>query len=78
LPNHTKVKIAQPSELKADKSYIDLLGIVRAQLGCCDVPTNNIHDVGIDTVTSPEFASFRREKAPGRNFSFVARRPSKQ
>lgn len=57
----------------AAKRMVDLETIVRHQLMSYQIPKANIHTFPIDTLTTPEWASFRRDGAnAGRNLSFVA------
>ncbi len=60
------------------KAYVNLLAVALAQLGAFGIPRQNIADVKVNTYTSADYSSFRRDKAVGRNFSFVARRPRKE
>lgn len=57
----------------ASKRMIDLVTIARHQLTSFAIPENQIHTLDIDTLTTPEWASFRRNGAnAGRNLSFAA------
>ena len=59
--NSTKVRVALRSFVHAQ---ITQTGYISAQ---------DILELPINTFTAPEFHSYRREKEPGRNLSFVAR-----
>lgn len=57
------------------KRKVDLETIVRHQLMMFQIPSTSIHSLPIDTLTSADWASFRREGAnAGRNLSFVVYR----
>lgn len=56
------------------KRMVDLETIVRHQLTSFSIPPSSIHTLSIDTKTSPEWASYRRDGAnAGRNLSFIAK-----
>lgn len=59
------------------KAFVDLSALALAQLALFGTPASKITDVKINTYSSMSYASFRRDKTVGRNFSFVARRPGK-
>ncbi len=55
------------------KSYVNLEVIARAQLRSHGFEPERITELAIDTVQSPEHASYRRDKhSPRRQFSFIA------
>lgn len=55
------------------KSYVDLLAIARAQLASEGIPEETTRTLPIDTFSSPEHASFRRDGSlAGRQISFIA------
>ena len=67
-------KIIIPHETDSAKRRVDLAAIVRAQLKFFKITEAGINDFGaIDTRTSSEWSSFRRDGAnAGRNLSFVS------
>lgn len=55
------------------KVRIDLLSIIRAQLGAADIEQESVLVLPVDTMTSDSYESYRRDKqAAGRQISFIA------
>jgi polyphenol oxidase len=77
LAEDVRAGVVLPHERPETKVYLNLTAVAQAQLLLCGVTIANIHDVRMNTYGSNDFASFRRDKTPGRNYSFVARRKSK-
>lgn len=64
--------VIRPHELD-DKKRVDLLSIVRAQLGSIGIESERRIEHVIDTVASPDHESFRRDRErAGRQISFIA------
>lgn len=56
------------------KSYLDLNLVVRSQLQLAGIEFDHLFNLHIDTVTSTEFHSYRRDKEKsGRQISFICR-----
>lgn len=56
-----------------DKSYVDLIEIARAQLASCGISSDRAVELAIDTFTSEDYFSHRREREKaGRQLSFIA------
>lgn len=72
LTDISKIIVAHKSD--TSKRNVDLAAIVRAQLKFFQITETSIDTVGsIDTLTTPEWSSFRRNGAnAGRNLSFIA------
>ena len=59
-------------EFDSTKRKVDLLTIAKHQLTSLSIPLSQIRTLDIDTLTTPEWSSFRRDgKNAGRNLSFV-------
>lgn len=55
------------------KKRIDIVSIVRAQLGRIGIDRERTRELAIDTMTSPDHESYRRDKTTGgRQISFIA------
>ena len=67
--------VIHPHATDPSKRRVDLVTIARHQLTSLAVPIAQIHTLDVDTLTTPEWASFRRDgKSAGRNLSFVGTR----
>jgi YfiH family protein len=62
-------------EKKENQKYlVDLSEVLKAQLIAENVPLENVFTLHIDTVSSPDFHSYRRDKdKSGRQISFIAK-----
>lgn len=71
-------RVFYPHMRPKEKAYIDLSAVARAQIQSCGILGHRIYSSPTDTYTSADHASYRRDRSPGRNFSFVARRLEKE
>lgn len=70
---HSRLASALREHREPGKAYVDLLAIARAQLASEGIQQETTRTLGVDTFTSDEHASYRRDRSlAGRQISFIA------
>lgn len=75
LRSSTKTTIASAFYKKpnTEKYNVCLKSLIIEQIKETNIPNNIAHSSSIDAMTDPTFSSFRKEKSPLRNFSFIVK-----